>query len=66
MGFIIVLLFGNVWLADALLAVPPPGWVMDGLLLGMLTAMSGGLGLVGMAVLERLNGRRDAQDHDES
>lgn len=66
MGFIIILIFGNIWFADALLAVPPPGWVVDGLLLGMLTAMTGGFGLVGLAVIERLSGRRDEHDLDET
>ncbi len=49
-GFIAVVLFGNLWLAQALTGGHAPVWIATGFAAGVALALAGGIGLMVAAV----------------
>lgn len=54
LGFIALVLFGNLWVGYALINATPPNWVRYGFGFGMVTAIAFGLALGGLAIYRRL------------
>ena len=44
-GFILLVIFGNLWLVQAMLGVPVPFWVSYGFFTGVVVVLVGGVGL---------------------
>lgn len=61
-GFILTLLCANVWIIDGLLGVPATWWTVGGTLVGMLTALLGGAGLLFIGLFPRLIGRQASEE----
>ena len=55
-GFILVIIFGNLWLALALIASRAPDWISVGFAVGIATALTGGVGLAWLRLRQLLRG----------
>ncbi len=65
-GFIVVIVLGNVWLTYGLTGQTPPVWVAVSFLGGMVIAGCGGLGLAYVAVRAKLLGVAPDDAEDDS
>ncbi len=52
LGFIVVIIFGNLWLVNALMSTVTPFWVAYGFFTGVVLVFTGGAGL-GYALIMR-------------
>lgn len=58
-GFIVVIIFGNLWLANAILGTPMPFWVSYGFFSGVVVVVVGGVGLAMVMLNARIDGNKD-------
>ncbi len=55
-GFIIVIVFGNLWLVNALLSTVTPFWVAYGFFTGVVLVFAGGAGLGYVLLMRQIAG----------
>lgn len=58
-GFILVILSGNFWLFDLVWGQTPAQIVVVGMEVGVLIALSGGMGLLYKAIVRKINPNRN-------
>lgn len=63
-GFIILIIFGNLWLVDALILKATPVWVSYGFFTGVCIVFVGGIGLMYLLLLNKLNPPASQGDQD--
>lgn len=56
-GFILLIIFGNLWLVNALIQSGTPYWVSYGFFIGVIFVMLGGLGLAALKLTRKLTPR---------
>jgi di/tricarboxylate transporter len=61
-GFIIVIVFGNLWLVNALMETATPFWVSYGFFSGVIFVMVGGIGLALLLLSGRVTGDKGGSD----
>ncbi len=64
-GFILIVLFGNLWLAYSLMGMEVPVWIQNGFMFGFLTAVIGGIGLVAVGSLNFFNKDSELENDTE-
>lgn len=58
-GFIVVVIFGNLWLVNAMLGTQVPFWVSYGFFTGVVLVLVGGVGLGYVILNVRAGGNKD-------
>ena len=57
-GFIIVVIFGNLWLVNAVLSTVTPFWVAYGFFTGVVLVFAGGAGLGYVLLMRQVSGTK--------
>ena len=57
-GFIIVVIFGNLWLVNAVMSTATPFWVAYGFFTGVVLVFAGGAGLGYVLLMRQVSGTK--------